>query len=267
MGLPRHTRIILIPNDETATREYGISRRAVIVLAGLSLVLLLVIMGLMVSFASMQDERGRIHQLEGALIEAATTRQLAAELQVELESSRNIQEKLLMMLGVQEMQPAQRDTVASWLTSAPGSSAQALQRAAAVTLSPAPDRWPTGGYVTKEFNKGQVARGIKPHLGIDIAGPVDTPILAAASGQVARTGSDEFLGNFVEIEHGLGYLTVYGHCSRIAVHRGDNVSGGQVIAYMGKTGQATAAHLHFEIWRQGEAIDPREILAGDPPRN
>ena len=267
MGVPRHTRIIVIPNDDGTSREYGISRRAVIVLAGLSLTLVLVIIGLMVSFASIQDERGRIHQLEGALTEAATTRQLAAELQVELESSRDIQEKLLMMLGVQEIHPAQRDTVASWLISTPGSSAEALQRAASVVLSPAPERWPTGGYVTKEFNSGHVARGIKPHQGIDIAGPVDTPILASASGRVARTGSDEFLGNFVEIEHGLGYLTVYGHLSRIAVARNDRVETGQVVAYMGESGQTTGPHLHFEIWHQGEAVDPRTVVAGDPPQN
>ena len=133
-----------------------------------------------------------------------------------------------------------------------------------MTLSPPPDRWPTTGLVTKEFNKGNIPAGIKPHLGIDIAGPADTPILAAAPGVVDRTGADDFLGNFVEIRHGLGYLTVYGHCSRIVVARGDRVEAGQVVAYMGKSGQASATHLHFETWRQGEAVDPRTFVAGDP---
>jgi murein DD-endopeptidase MepM/ murein hydrolase activator NlpD len=121
--------------------------------------------------------------------------------------------------------------------------------------------------VTREFIPGNPARGVQPHLGIDVAGPQDSAILAAAPGVVVRTGEDRFLGNFVEIQHGLGYLTVYGHCSRIAVNRHDQVDGGQVIAYMGKSGQATGAHLHFEIWHQGEAVDPRQILTGDPAPN
>ena len=72
------------------------------------------------------------------------------------------------------------------------------------------------------------------------------------------------LGNYVEIRHGLGYLTVYGHCSRLAVAKGDRVEAGQVVGYMGRSGQASATHLHFETWHQGEAVDPRTIIAGDP---
>jgi len=102
-------------------------------------------------------------------------------------------------------------------------------------------------------------------LGIDIAGNESTPVLAAGAGTVVRAGHDETLGNFVEIQHGLGYLTVYGHCSRLAVGPGARVEGGQVIAYMGHTGQATATHLHFEVWQQGEAVDPRSVIPGDPP--
>jgi murein DD-endopeptidase MepM/ murein hydrolase activator NlpD len=90
-------------------------------------------------------------------------------------------------------------------------------------------------------------------------------VVAAGAGLVARTGTDDFLGNFVEIQHGLGYLTVYGHCNRIAVGEGDKVEGGQLIAYVGQTGQTSAPHLHFEILQQGEAVDPRKFLNGDPP--
>ena len=108
---------------------------------------------------------------------------------------------------------------------------------------------------------------MESHPGLDIASATDTPITAAAAGRVVRAGEDPYLGNYVEIEHGFGYLTVYGHCSRLAVGRGDEVETGQIIAYMGDTGQATATHLHFEVWRQGEAVDPRSVINGDPPRN
>jgi murein DD-endopeptidase MepM/ murein hydrolase activator NlpD len=108
---------------------------------------------------------------------------------------------------------------------------------------------------------------VEAHPGLDIASARDTPIVAAAAGRVVRAGEDPHLGNYVEIEHGLGYLTVYGHCSRLAVGPGTRVETGQIIGYMGATGQASATHLHFEVWHQGEAIDPRSVIGGDPPRN
>ena len=77
-------------------------------------------------------------------------------------------------------------------------------------------------------------------------------------------GTDPFLGNFLELQHGLGYLTVYGHCSRVVVRAGVAVRRGQVIGYTGQTGEAAAPHLHFEIWRDGQPIDPREVLRGEP---
>ena len=112
-------------------------------------------------------------------------------------------------------------------TTRPASSAEGMQRAAAVALSPRPERWPAKGFVTREYISGNIARGIKPHLGIDIAGPLDAPVTAPRPPESwTRTGTDDFLGNFVEIRHGLGYLTVYGHCSRIAVGQGRSGRGG-----------------------------------------
>ncbi|MFO7653215.1 MAG: M23 family metallopeptidase, partial [Candidatus Krumholzibacteriia bacterium] len=138
----------------------------------------------------------------------------------------------------------------------PGSTDDRLGRASAVVVSPPPDLWPARGYVTREFIVGQPNRGIVAHQGLDIAARGEAPVRAAGGGVVYRIGEDPYLGNFVEIQHGLGYLTVYGHCSRTMVERGRKVERGQVIAYVGDTGEASAPHLHFEIWRDGEAIDP-----------
>ncbi len=142
-----------------------------------------------------------------------------------------------------------------------------MQRAAGVVLSPKPGIWPARGYFTQDFHPGNIARGVRPHQGVDIAGPSGAPIVAAADGVVDRVGTEEFLGNFVEIRHGLGYLTVYGHCSRVVVGQGDRVRAGQVVAHVGQTGEATAPHLHFEIWHQGEAVDPRTVIEGEPQRH
>ncbi len=267
MGIPAHTKIILVPGDERSSHQYGISRIMIVTLLVLAAMMAGVVVLLMVSFAGKHTERARIRELETELAASRQEILVAHQLAVELEQMRVVQEKLLIMLGVQDASPVGADSLAAWLEEVPASSAEGMQRAASLSLSPRPDRWPANGYVTREFISGSISRGIKPHLGIDIAGPRDAPVTAAAPGVVARTGTDDFLGNFVEIRHGLGYLTVYGHLSRIAVGKGDQVEAGQVVAYMGESGQATGPHLHFEIWQQGEAVDPRTVVAGDPPQN
>jgi len=264
LGIPRYTRIVLVPDDERSTRQYGITRPMIIALILLAVAALAAIAVLMVAFADVRSERARHAAMKQELAVAHDQLEVAGEIARELEAMRGVQEKLLYMLGVEDTAPGSADSLAAWLDQDPESSAEGMNRAAAVALSPRPERWPTNGYVTREFEPGDIARGKKPHLGIDIAGPADTPVLAAAPGIVDRTGSDDFLGNFVEIRHGLGYLTVYGHCSRLAVAKGDRVEAGQVVAYMGSSGQASATHLHFETWHQGEAVDPRTIIAGDP---
>jgi murein DD-endopeptidase MepM/ murein hydrolase activator NlpD len=221
----------------------------------------------MISFAGKHTERAEIRELKTELAAARQDLFVAGQLAGELDQMRAFQEKLLFMLGVDNASPVGTDSLAAWLNEDPSSAEEGMQRAASLALSPKPDRWPAKGFVTREFISGNIARGVKPHLGIDIAGPRDAPVTAAAQGVVARTGTDDFLGNFVEIRHGLGYLTVYGHLSRIAVGKGDQIEGGQVVAYMGESGQATGPHLHFEIWQQGEAVDPRTVVAGDPPQN
>jgi murein DD-endopeptidase MepM/ murein hydrolase activator NlpD len=267
MGIPRHTRIILIPDDEKGTRQYGVSRLMIITLIFLGVLFAGVIAMLMVSFAGKHTERARIQELENELAQARQDVLVAGQLKLELAEMSAVQEKLLYILGVDDAAPADTDSLAAWLNDAPASSAEGLNRAASLSLSPKPDRWPANGFVTKEYISGNIAQGIKPHLGIDIAGPLDAPVTAAAPGVVERTGLDEFLGNFVEIRHGLGYLTVYGHLSRVAVARNDRITSGQVVAYMGESGQTTGPHLHFEVWYQGEAVDPRTVVAGDPPQN
>lgn len=269
LSIPSRTRIILIPQDDRNTREYAITRGMVVFLVGLLVSMLVLMALLMISFAGKQNEKARIAALEEQLEEAEeradTVERLSRDLRQELLIMQSMQARLLFMLGVEESTPAEADSLLNWLQNEPGSTAEALQRAATVSLSPAPSRWPSAGVVTKEFIKGNIPNGIKPHLGIDIAAPTDTPVLAAGVGTAVRTGVDDFLGNFVEIQHGLGYLTVYGHCSRIAVGQGDRVDAGQVIAYVGQSGQTNAPHLHFEIRQQGEAVDPRDFLQGDPP--
>lgn len=97
------------------------------------------------------------------------------------------------------------------------------------------------------------------HNGLDIAGGDDygQPIIASDSGTVTWSGNDGGgYGNYVMIDHGNGYTTVYGHASELACSTGDYVEQGQVIAYVGSTGNSTGPHLHFEIRENDEPVDP-----------
>ena len=98
------------------------------------------------------------------------------------------------------------------------------------------------------------------HAGVDIPGPVGTPIYATADGIVDHAARQGGYGNMVEINHGKGIATRYGHLSRILVADGARVTRGQLIALMGSTGRSTGPHLHYEVRIDGHAVNPIPFL-------
>lgn len=98
------------------------------------------------------------------------------------------------------------------------------------------------------------------HEGCDIVAPRKTPILAPADGIVSFAGWSDGLGRMVEIEHGYGYTTRYGHASKLAVKRGDMVKRGDIIAYVGSSGRSTGPHLHYEVRYHGTLVNPYKYL-------
>lgn len=118
--------------------------------------------------------------------------------------------------------------------------------------------WPTdGGYISAYQGDG---RG---HKGIDIAAPYGTPIYAAESGTVTETGSgwNGGYGNCVRVQHSDGNVTVYAHQSSIAVSYGDHVVKGQLLGYVGSTGDSTGNHLHFEVRSYGTYANPLDYIS------
>jgi murein DD-endopeptidase MepM/ murein hydrolase activator NlpD len=97
------------------------------------------------------------------------------------------------------------------------------------------------------------------HKGLDIGAPYGSPIHAMTDGVVAFAGRTGGYGNFVKLTHGRGMASGYGHMSRIAVSSGTRVRAGQVIGYVGSTGISTGPHLHWEVWKNGAAINPRSV--------
>jgi murein DD-endopeptidase MepM/ murein hydrolase activator NlpD len=98
------------------------------------------------------------------------------------------------------------------------------------------------------------------HAGIDFREETGAPIRATAAGRVDEAGWTGGYGNMVEIDHGSGLATRYGHMSEILVSRGDLVEIGQILGRVGSTGRSTGPHLHYETRVRGEAVDPQRFL-------
>ena len=128
-----------------------------------------------------------------------------------------------------------------------------------------PTYWPVPratGFITR----GLIGPGRdeEAHYGIDIAVPSGTPVRASGGGTVEEAGGDPDYGLFVLLGHPQGYQSMYGHASRLLVSVGERVQAGQVIALSGNTGRSTAPHLHFELRRSGEQLDPITVLKEVP---
>jgi murein DD-endopeptidase MepM/ murein hydrolase activator NlpD len=122
--------------------------------------------------------------------------------------------------------------------------------------------------ISSRFNPSRrhpVLNTIRAHRGVDYAAPVGTPVRAAGDGRVRFAGRQGGYGNVIELEHGSGVVTVYGHLSRFAsrLHRGQRVDLGQVIGYVGKTGLATGPHLHYEYRVRGVHKNPQTVALPD----
>ena len=98
------------------------------------------------------------------------------------------------------------------------------------------------------------------HKGMDFAGKLGSEVLATAEGVVTWAGKRYGYGRLVEINHGNGYSTRYGHCQKILVQVGEKVMPGQKIALMGSSGRSTGPHVHYEVLKNGRQIDPTRYI-------
>ena len=126
--------------------------------------------------------------------------------------------------------------------------------------------FPVAGRITSHFGVRQdpLGKGDRWHKGVDIAAPAGTPVRAMATGKVVFSGRAGGYGNLVEIDHGNGFITRYAHNRTLLVSIGDIVPAGKEIAQVGSTGRSTGPHLHFEIRKEGQAVDPLTIIASFP---
>ena len=117
------------------------------------------------------------------------------------------------------------------------------------------------GRVSSTWGNRTLLGTTRHHSGVDLAAPSGTPIYSTGSGVVTKSGWGSGYGQYVEIDHGNGYITRYAHASRLMVNAGDRVSAGEHIANVGCTGRCTGPHLHFEVVKDGQRKNPSTYLA------
>jgi murein DD-endopeptidase MepM/ murein hydrolase activator NlpD len=136
-------------------------------------------------------------------------------------------------------------------------------------LNAVPSREPVSdSYITSSYGNraDPILGGSQFHKGIDFEADVGDPVLAVADGVVSYSGDRDGYGQTVEIDHGNGYVTRYAHNSRLTRRVGQLVRAGQEIAKAGSTGRSTGAHVHFEVWENGRAVNPHQFLRRNAQR-
>lgn len=125
-----------------------------------------------------------------------------------------------------------------------------------------PKGYPATGDITSHFGKriDPMSGERSFHSGVDIAGSPGSPVRATADGVVSLSGRTEKSGNVVVLEHGCGFRTIYAHNKKNMVKVGQKVKRGDIISYLGSTGKSTGPHVHYEVWKDGRAVDAEQYL-------
>lgn len=241
----RRLTFIVVPHGDLETRTLDVSYTRLKWLLWTAIVLAAVFVVIVASWWPVASQAALVPGLRAEVERLELERQQVVELASTLSEVEAQYERVRQMLGAD---------------AATGDRASLLPplRARAARQPDQPERvgtldsWPltAAGFITQELT------GTGRHPGLDIAIPNDSYIRAAGPGIVQEAGKDDIYGNFVLIAHGGGLESMYGHASRVFVAQGDSVERNEVIALSGSTGRSTAPHLHFEVRRDGQPIDP-----------
>ena len=247
MADDRRLSLIIVPHGDLETRTYEIPYDRLKLLFGAAALLLLVFVIMVSSWWFIAAQAARVSGLEAEVAQLEAERAQVAQLEESLARAERQYQQVRQLLGV-EGSPSPREVALPPLR---GEGSEGL---ATATEAGRPSVWPLTlpGFITQ--GRGWVDGS--SHPGLDIAVPADSYIRAAGSGTVLDAGVDEVYGRYILIDHGDGFESMYGHASRVFVRPGDPVEQNEVIALSGSTGRSTAPHLHFEVRRNGEAVDP-----------
>ncbi len=123
-------------------------------------------------------------------------------------------------------------------------------------------QWPVRGRISSPFGfRSNPFTGLRTfHSAVDIVVNIGSSVTATSDGRVADTGYNSVFGNYIILKHDSGYQSLYAHLSKITVKEGSYISKGSVIGLSGNTGQSTGPHLHFSLFKNGQALDPLKYL-------
>ena len=247
MADKRRLSFIIVPHGDLETRTYEISYGLLKVLLGVGFLLLVIFVVMVSSWWFVATQAARVTGLEEEVARLEAERAKVTELARNLAQAEEQYERVRQLLGVEGTESPQEVAL-------PPLRAEAGEAAAPAAELERPSAWPLtrSGFITQ----GREGVDGAAHPGLDIAVPADSYIRAAGSGTVMDAGVDDVYGRYILIDHGDGLQSMYGHASRIFVAAGDPVERNQVIALSGSTGRSTAPHLHFEIRRDGQPVDP-----------
>jgi murein DD-endopeptidase MepM/ murein hydrolase activator NlpD len=253
----RRMTFIVVPSggDELGTRSFEISYRRLRFAGIAALLVVLVGVGMAASWWYLVAQAARVPALTQQIAMLEEERERVAELAEALVRLERQYEQVRGMLGADR----QRDVSSLWLP--PLNPRSGADRAADTLRASLPNSWPLTqqGFITREH----LAAVPGEHPGLDIAVAEGAYVRAAGAGTVLEAGEDPIYGKFVRILHNDGFESMYAHASQLFVVADDAVERHEVIALSGNTGRSTAPHLHFEIRKDGEPIDPRTMV--QPP--
>jgi murein DD-endopeptidase MepM/ murein hydrolase activator NlpD len=291
-GKNRHRRrlqILLVPDDQAEPKAYSLSMRQVKIAKVLAVVLALHMLFGLYSYTVLSGYLYRVRSLEQTNQKLNENNKRIYELADAFKTLEDVDEKIRAALGLSKGPGSAGSAIESLGESAPRMAEQAryAERPRTVDMTPAasqikeseklsmlqqstrsglheylrdiPTYLPVEGVLTKDYNVDDQAR-LSGHMGVDIAAPRGSFVRAAGDGTVIFSGWTEDLGNLIILYHGNGFFTYYGHNQRLLKLRNSYVRKADVIAMVGSSGASSAPHLHFEIWKDGLPLDPKEYI-------
>ena len=241
--------ILIVPEGSRSTRTFRFSQSRLRLLIVTITTVAIALAAMIGSWWYLAAKASRVSGLEAQIAQLTEDNARVGQLADQLVALEERYAHIAGLFGVSADSAA-----ALWLPPAPTPGARSSNSAEDGT----PGSWPLTerGFVTQTL----LADTTGEHPGLDIAIPTGSYIRASGSGRVAEVGEDPIYGLYVILDHADGYRTVYAHTSEILVASGDPVLRNEVIALSGSTGRSTAPHLHFEVLRDGEAVDPLTVV-------
>lgn len=298
MAKKKFLSIIIVPHKRGTAKTITISRRACHIILSLFIGFVVILIGFLVDYFSMNITRAKYRQLQSENQEhkkvIASYESSFKQLMAKIQTFENYARKLNVMAGLRSPEALREAGVGEGteakeldgtqvnLTGSPKTAdlplnqvkmkAEQLEQNLGtllnffeqqrVRLAQTPTIWPTLGFITSGYGwRIDPFTGKQTfHKGIDIATNLGNPVVATAEGVIVETRNDRIGGKTILISHGAGLSTLFYHLDKILVRPGQKVKRGDIIGLVGKTGKALGPHLHYEIHVNGKAVNPLQYI-------